>query len=523
MVVVTHRVVKHLALVLVQLDTSAHALRAPAVLAVVGKQARVQLGVAGAAHRAGAPARERVQLANACGGLAGQHRGLQTAQIAQHMQHALAVGERGGQRLAQLRLVLGLHRQAEHRQLDGVFLEAVDAREAGGRQKVAVHPQMGEATWPRPVGQLGVDALAVHHQRREQADVLAAKGFEQLGGNAVGGLRRHRRAVVHAMLGAELDVQQAQEMPDLGGGADRGLAPAARQALLDGHRGRNAIHRVHLGPSGRLHDAARIGVERLQVTALTLVEQDVKSQRRLARTRHAGDDAELAARNVHAERLEVVLTRVHDLDAVQPARALGHRQRLAHKGIGQRALAHRMHGPHGLRVLAQRLAGVRASMRHQVGRRAASHQFTASVTALGAEVDQPVAGADHVQVVLDHQQRMAGIEQLAQCAHQLGDVIKVQAGGGLIKHEQAAPPRRRLPAGAAGFGGLGQKAGELESLRLTARQRGHRLPQLHVLQPDIHNGLQRADHIGIFGKQGCGFAHRQVQHIGHVQQPEIGI
>ena len=142
---------------------------------------------------------------------------------------------------------------------------------------------MGKATRPGPVGQLGVDALAVHHQRRQQADVLAAKGFEQLGGNAVGRLRRHRRAVVHAMLGAELDVQQAQEMPDLGGGADRGLAPAARQALLDGHRGRDAVHRVHFGPAGRLHDAARIGVERLQVAALTFVEQDVKGQRRFAR------------------------------------------------------------------------------------------------------------------------------------------------------------------------------------------------------------------------------------------------
>ena len=68
---------------------------------------------------------------------------------------------------------------------------------------------MGEAAWPRPVGQLGVDALAVHHQGRQQADVLATECFEQLGCNAVGGLRCHWRAVVHAVLGAELDIQQA--------------------------------------------------------------------------------------------------------------------------------------------------------------------------------------------------------------------------------------------------------------------------------------------------------------------------
>jgi hypothetical protein len=51
----------------------------------------------------------------------------------------------------------------------------------------------------------------------------------------------------------------------------------------------------------------------------------------------------------------------------------------------------------------------------------------AGVAAFGAEVDQPVAGADHVEVVLDHHQRVAGIQQLAQGAHQLGDVVEVQA------------------------------------------------------------------------------------------------
>ena len=182
-----------------------------------------------------------------------------------------------------------------------------------------------------------------------------------------------------------------------------------------------------------------------------------------------------------------------------------------------------MHLRRGLRVLAQRLPGVRAGVGHQVGRRAEGHQFAAGLAALRAEVDQPVAGADHIQVVLDHQQRMTGIQQLAQGPHQLGDVVKVQAGGGLIKHEQATPPRCRLAAGAARFGGIGQKAGELEALRLAARQGGHRLPQLYVLQPHIHNRLKGTDHVMVFGKQGSRFTHRQVQHIGHVEQPVIGI
>ena len=78
-------------------------------------------------------------------------------------------------------------------------------------------------------------------------------------------------------------------MPDLGGSAHRGLAPAARKPLLDGDRGRNAVDRIDLGPAGRLHDGTGVGVERLQVAALALVEQNVESQRGFARARDASN------------------------------------------------------------------------------------------------------------------------------------------------------------------------------------------------------------------------------------------
>ena len=108
-----------------------------------------------------------------------------------------------------------------------MLLEAVNARKAGGGQKLAVHTQVGVAARARPVGQLGVDAFAVDDQGRQQANVLASVGFEQLGGNAIGALRHDGRAVVHAMLYAQLHIQETQEMPHLGGGAHGGLAPAA--------------------------------------------------------------------------------------------------------------------------------------------------------------------------------------------------------------------------------------------------------------------------------------------------------
>ena len=63
------------------------------------------------------------------------------------------------------------------------------------------------------------------------------------------------------MLRAELDIEQAQKVPDLGGGAHGGLAATAAQALLNRHRGRNAVDRIDLGAARRLNDAARIRVQ----------------------------------------------------------------------------------------------------------------------------------------------------------------------------------------------------------------------------------------------------------------------
>ena len=452
-----------------------------------------------------------------------------------------------GQALAQCGLIGGCDVQAQHRQLDVVFLEAVDAREVGGRQKVAVHSQMRKTTRPRPVRQLGIHALAARHQRRQQANVLAAIGLEQLRRDAVGRLRLHRSTVLEAMLCAQLHIQQAQVMPDLGGCAHRRLAPAARESLLDRHGRRNAIHRIHLGTPRRLHDGAGIGVERFQISALAFVEKDVKRQRRFSGAGDPCHHAEFAAWNIHAQRLEIVFLGVDDADVVvqrgpdglrcneritrssQPNRRpyrirpcqkrqipRSLRGRL-HIRIRRRKLAHLVHHAHGRRVIAQGPSGVRGGMQQHFFGRAHAHHMATTLAAFRPQVDQPVGGADHVQVVLDHHQRMPGVQQLAQGAHQLGNVVKVQAGGRLIQHEQRAAPRRGLAAGAAAFRGLGQETGQLEALRLAARQRGHGLAQLHVFQAHIHNRLQHADHVTVGAEQVGGFADRQVQHIGHVQ------
>ena len=120
---------------------------------------------------------------------------------------------------------------------------------------------MGVATRTRPICQLGVNALAVHHQRAHQADVLPLEFTHQLRSNTLRRLRLHRSAIVRAMLRAQLHIEQAQEMPHLGGCAHGRFAATAAQALLNRHGGRNAIHRIHLRATCGLHDAACISVK----------------------------------------------------------------------------------------------------------------------------------------------------------------------------------------------------------------------------------------------------------------------
>ena len=59
--------------------------------------------------------------------------------------------------------------------------------------------------------------------------------------------------------------------------------------------------------------------------------------------------------------------------------------------------------------------------------------LAAAVAALGAEVDQPVRRLHDVEVVLDHEDRVALRDEPLQDAEELADVLEVQAGGRLVE------------------------------------------------------------------------------------------
>ncbi len=184
-------VVQHLALVAGQGQARAHAVFAPTMLAVVREQAWVQLGVAGTAGRAGALGGKHLDAAHVQGRLAFFQSLGQLVEWREQVHHAFAVFQRLGQQFAQAAFVFRGDQDIAHRQLDGVLAVAIDLRAfggapAGGRNEFAVDPQVRIALAGGPLGQLCVDALAVHDQGCQQANVLASVLAHPLGRNGFG-------------------------------------------------------------------------------------------------------------------------------------------------------------------------------------------------------------------------------------------------------------------------------------------------------------------------------------------------
>ena len=71
--------------------------------------------------------------------------------------------------------------------------------------------------------------------------------------------------------------------------------------------------------------------------------------------------------------------------------------------------------------------------------RALGDHLAAAGAALGPHVDDPVGGLDDVEVVLDDDDRVAGVDDALQDAEQLADVFEVQAGRRLVEDIDRAP------------------------------------------------------------------------------------
>src|SRR5688572_26823849 len=104
---------------------------------------------------------------------------------------------------------------------------------------------------------------------------------------------------------------------------------------------------------------------------------------------------------------------------------------------------------------AQELGSCRCTVCRNDFRRAAGDDAAATATALRSEVNHEIRAPDHVQIVLDDDDRVALIDEFVEHVQQLAGVFEVKSGGRFIEDVQrpaCAPPR--------------ELAGELDALRL---------------------------------------------------------
>src|SRR5262245_43825078 len=162
--------------------------------------------------------------------------------------------------------------------------------------------------------------------------------------------------------------------------------------------------------------------------------------------------------------------------------------------------------PRRLEHLLQVLARVALGALGDLLGRSRRDEASAAASALRAEVDHPVGAADHVEVVLDHDHRVAGLDQAVEHAEQLAEILEVEARGGLVEDVDRAARR-----------GARQLARELDALRLAARQRRRRLTELEVAEADFGERADARDHRRLVLEHAERLVDGEVEHLGDVE------
>ena len=84
------------------------------------------------------------------------------------------------------------------------------------------------------------------------------------------------------------------------------------------------------------------------------------------------------------------------------------------------------------------LTGVAARAPGNSFRRALRDNLAAGVAAFRPQINDPIRRFDHLEIVLNHQERVARGTEFEQHLEQLGDVMEVQTGGGLVENVECA-------------------------------------------------------------------------------------
>jgi hypothetical protein len=234
-----------------------------------------------------------------------------------HDHDALAVAERGLDRVVEALLHSRLRHQAVDHGLDRVLLLLVEPDLVLEGEDDPVHPHPGEARLAHGLDHVLVLALALLHEGGEEQELRARRDLRDLAHDLLRRLLRDLAAAVVAGQPAHPRPQHAQVIVDLRDRAHGGARVRGGSLLLDRDRGGEAADGVVERLVHLAEELAGVGVQALDVAALALRVEGVEGEARLARARDARDHHELLLRDLDGDVLEVVLARAGDDDSIE--------------------------------------------------------------------------------------------------------------------------------------------------------------------------------------------------------------
>ena len=236
--------------------------------------------------------------------------------IVQHGQRALALVERGDDRVANAFLVPVSGLEFVDHKLDEMGLVAVHGLKGTQVLDLPVDAHLGIATLAELFEQLAVMAFAAAHQRAEQQAFASLEPGLDQGDDLLVGVTDHLFAADRRIGTRGTGIKQPQEIIDFSDGSDRRARVGTGGLLLDSNDGTQALDAFHLGLLQDTHEVLGIGGQGVHVAALPFGIKGIEGQRGLAAAAESGHDDELPAGNVHVDIFQVVRPRTPDLDVV---------------------------------------------------------------------------------------------------------------------------------------------------------------------------------------------------------------
>ena len=163
---------------------------------------------------------------------------------------------------------------------------------------------------------LAVLALAASDHRRQHLESGALRQLEHLVDDLLGRLTADQLPTDQTRGVADAGEQQPQVVVDLGDRADGRPRISAGGLLVDRHSRRQALDEVDRWLVHLAEELPRIGGQRLDVAALSLGEDGVEGQGRLARSRQPGEDNQRVLRQVEGDIAQIVFPSTGDSESI---------------------------------------------------------------------------------------------------------------------------------------------------------------------------------------------------------------